>query len=118
MSESELEQTPLQKKIAELKGKYGDLVVIEIEEKTLAFKRLSRAQLTDLKQRLVKQPNLVIELTINACEFNCVLGGEHFKLLADRYPLAFCGNEDSKGVIDVLMDLARGGAQGPNIRVE
>lgn len=102
----------------QLKAKYGDLVVIDIDGHTLAFKRLSKAQLTDLKKRVNKTPDLVIEVTINACEFNCVYGAEHFKEASDKYPLAFCGNEDTKGVIDVLMDLARGGASGPTIRVE
>jgi len=101
-----------------LKAKYGDLIVIELEGKTLAFKRLTKAQLTQMKTQINKKPDLVIDITINSCEFNCVLGSEHFKDLADRYPLAFCGNEDTKGVIDALMDLARGGAAGPSIRVE
>lgn len=103
---------------SELKAKYGDLVVIDIGEKTLAFKRLTKSQLTDLKKRVNKTPDLVIEVTINCCEFNCVYGAESFKELSDRYPLAFCGNDDTKGVIDALMDLARGGAAGPSIRVE
>jgi hypothetical protein len=47
-----------------------------------------------------------------------VYGQENFKELSDRFPLAFCGNDDTKGVIDALMDLARGGAEGPSIRVE
>jgi hypothetical protein len=47
-----------------------------------------------------------------------VYGSENFKELSERYPLAFCGNDGTKGVIDALMDLARGGEQGPQIRVE
>lgn len=112
------ENSEFEKQKAQLKVKFGDLIVIDIEDKTLAFKRLSRGQLTDMKKRINKTPDLVIDITINSCEFNCVYGAEHFKDLSDRYPLAFCGNEGSKGVIDALMDLARGGAAGPTIRVE
>lgn len=118
MSEPETPADPSIAAIKQLKIKYGELVVIDLAGHTLAFKRLSRGQLTELKKRINKQPDLVIEVTINACEFNCVYGAEHFKSLSEFYPLAFCGNEDTKGVIDVLMDLARGGAAGPNIRVE
>jgi hypothetical protein len=101
-----------------LKTKYGDLVIIDIADKTLAFKRLTKSQLTDMRKRINSKPELAIEISINCCEFNCVFGAEHFKEMSDRFPLAFCGNDDSKGVIDALLDLARGGASGPQIRVE
>lgn len=100
-----------------LKQTYGDLVVIDLDGKPLAFKRLTKAQITDMKKRITDKPALVVEITINCCSFNCVYGSEYFDELSAKYPLAFCGNEGDKGVIDWLMDLARGGSSGPSIRV-
>jgi hypothetical protein len=94
--------------IPELKAKYGRLVIIDIDGKTLAFKPLNKDKITDLKKQISKAPDLALNVSINACEFCCVLGAEHFKELADSRPLAFAGNSTDPGVIDALMDLARG----------
>jgi hypothetical protein len=104
--------------IAKLKAQYGDLISVELEGHTLAFKRFTKAQLTDLRKRINSKPDLVIDLTINACEFQCVLGKEFFGELSNKYPIVFCGDYQTKGVSDYLMDLARGGADGPKITVE
>ncbi len=103
--------------LSKLKATYGSLITLTIEGKVLAFKRLTKSQLTDLRTQLSKKSNLVIDLTINVCGFNCVYGSEYFEELSSKYPLAFCGNEGNPGVIDALMDLARGGAEGPTIQV-
>lgn len=97
--------------LAEAQAPYPKTIVLEIDGKTLAFKPLNRAKITDLKKQITKQPDLALELSVNACKFCCIFGSEHFDALADVYALAFAGNADNPGVIDALMDLARGGAQ-------
>jgi hypothetical protein len=98
-----------------LKAQHKRLVVCELDGVTLAFKPLNKAKLIDLKKTITSKPDLACEFSINACEFCCVYGREKFAELADLYPIAFCGSLGSPGVIDHLMDLARGDAQ---IRVE
>jgi hypothetical protein len=100
-----------------VKAEHGKVVVIELDGKILAFKRLNRSKVTDMRTQINKKPDLAVEISINVCEFQCVLGKEHFKALSDAYPLAFCGNDDQPGVIDALIDLARGGGTAL-IRVE
>jgi hypothetical protein len=102
-------------KLAALKAQHKRLVVCELDGVTLAFKPLNKAKLIDLKKTITSKPDLACEFSINACEFCCVFGRERFSELADLYPIAFCGSMGSPGVIDHLMDLARGDAQ---IRVE
>lgn len=101
----------LKEKLEALKGQFKRLVVCEIDGETLAFKPLNRAKLIDLKKTITAKPDLAAEFSINACEFCCVLGREKFGELADLYPIAFCGSLGSPGVIDHLMDLARGDAK-------
>jgi len=112
MSESSLEST-----LKAARAAHGLLVVVDFEEegKTFAFKRLTRAMITDMKKRMGKQPDLALEVSLNACEFCCVVGSSDYSEFAAKYPLAFCGSEDEPGVIDVLMQNARGKA---SIRVE
>lgn len=103
--------------IVEAKKKYGDLVVITLEGQKLAFRRLDKAKITDMKRAINKNTDLSLDVSINCCGFVCVVGQASFVDLANKYPLAFCGTEGIRGVIDVLMDLARGGEAGPDIRV-
>jgi hypothetical protein len=118
MPDTDTIQPPVDSAIQAAKQKHGDLVVIDIEGKTLAFRRLDRAKLTDMKRNISKNPDLSLDVSVNTCEFCCVVGQQYFKELSNKYPLAFCGTEGQPGVIDVLMDLARGGVTGPSIRVE
>lgn len=104
--------------IAKAKAAYGDLVTLTLDGHKLGFKRLDKAKVTDMRKQISKSPDLAIEISVNVCGFCCVVGREHFDELSAKYPLAFCGTEGIKGVIDVLMDLARGGEDGPGIRVE
>lgn len=94
--------------LEQLKAQYKRLVVCEIDGHVMAFKPLNRAKLVDLKKQITNKPELALEVSINACEFCCVLGAERFKELADLYPIAFGGSLGAPGVIDHLMDLARG----------
>lgn len=96
---------------------HGSLIIIEFadDDKVLAFKRLTRGMITDMKKQISKKPELALEVSLNACEFCCVVGNSDYPALAAKYPLAFCGSEDEPGVIDVLMAEARGKA---TIRVE
>lgn len=96
--------------LAEAKAKYRKVVILELDGKSLAFKPLTLAMITDLKKQITKSPELALKLSVNACKFCCIFGAEHFDELADVYSLAFAGNSDNPGVIDALMDLARGGA--------
>lgn len=118
MSQAETIQPETDTALAELKKRHGALVVIELEGQKLAFRRLDKAKITDMKRAINKNPDLSLDVSINCCEFVCVLGQSSFKEMSNKYPLAFCGTEGVRGVIDVLMDLARGGESGPNIRVE
>jgi len=118
MSEDTTVQPEVDTVIAAAKQKHGSLVVIELEGQKLAFRRLDKAKITDMKRAINKNPDLSLDVSINCCEFVCVVGQSSFKELSNKYPLAFCGTEGTRGVIDVLMDLARGGEAGPNIRVE
>lgn len=118
MSEETTPQPEPNVLIEEAKRKHGTLVTIELEGQKLAFRRLDKAKITDMKRAINKNPDLSLDVSINCCEFVCVVGQSSFKELANKYPLAFCGTEGIRGVIDVLMDLARGGESGPNIRVE
>lgn len=100
--------------LEEAKVGHHKVVVIDLdfkgEVRTLAFKPLNRAKITDLKKQITKSPDLALELSVRACEFCCIFGKEHFEELATLCPLAFAGNAENPGVIDALMDLARGGA--------
>ena len=96
--------------IEKLKAQHGQLVQCEIDGRVLAFRAINKAGLQDLRKQLRAKPDLAVELSINACKFCCVFGKEHVDELTDRYPLAFAGYESAPGVIDHLMDLARGGA--------
>jgi hypothetical protein len=118
MPEATEVETSTSKAIRELRTKYGRVIKIEIDGKTLAFKPLDKAKITDMKRNMNKNPDLSLDISLNVCEFCCVFGASDFQDLANRYPLAFCGTEGNKGVIDYLMDLARGGASGPQISVE
>lgn len=94
---------------AALKTRFKRFVKITIDEKTLAFKPLSKEKIADLKNQIAKKPELSVQLSINACEFVCVHGKEHFATLADEYPLAFAGGgEDRPGVLDALLKMAHG----------
>jgi hypothetical protein len=104
------QETPTQRAIRELKAKYGKLVVAEIGGETLAFKPLNKAKVADLKKNITQKPELALELSVNACEFSCVLGESRIKELVELYPLAFAGSFGAPGVIDVLFELARGAA--------
>jgi hypothetical protein len=65
--------------VEQAKQQYGRLVVVEIDGKTLAFKPLDKAKITDVRSRLAKTPNLALDILTNVCEFQCVVGSEHFK---------------------------------------
>lgn len=96
--------------IESLKAQYKRLVICEIDGHVMVFKPLNRAKLQDLKKAITGKPEHALEMSINGCEFCCVLGVERFKEFADLYPIAFGGAYGSPGVIDHLMDLARGPA--------
>lgn len=112
---SQVENVEAQLKAA--RATHGPLVIVEFadEGKTFAFKRLTRAMITDMKKRMGQKPDLALEVSLNACEFCCVVGQNDYSEFAAKYPLAFCGSEDEPGVIDTLMVNARGKA---TIRVE
>lgn len=93
--------------LEQAKADYGRLVVVEIDGKTLAFRPLDRAKITDVRKKLAKTPDLALEILTNVCEFQCVVGKEHFADVARDYPLLVAG-EDS--IADGLMNLARGTA--------
>lgn len=98
------EDTP---EVSAAKATYGRLVVLEIEGKTLAFKPMDRAKITDVRRKLAKSPDLALDILTNAVEFCCVVGREDFKAVADKYPLVIAGDES---IADALMALARGTA--------
>jgi hypothetical protein len=89
------------------KEQYPRLVVVEVDGKTLAFRPLDRAKITDIRKRLSKAPDIALDILTNVCEFQCVVGAEHFKEIAVAYPLLMAG-EDS--ISDALMQMARGSA--------
>jgi hypothetical protein len=95
---SELEQA---------KQQFGRLVVVEIDGKTLAFRPMDRAKITDVRKKLAKTPDLALDILTNACEFQCVVGKEHFAEVARDYPLVMAGDDS---IADALMTLARGAA--------
>lgn len=95
---SELEQA---------KRDHGRLVVVEVDGKTLAFRPLDRAKITDVRKKLAKTPDLALEILTNVCEFQCVVGKEHFAEVARDYPLLIAGDDS---IADGLMNLARGAA--------
>jgi hypothetical protein len=102
MADCPVEDTP---EVAAAKAQYGRLVVLEIEGKTLAFKPMDRAKITELRKSLAKSPDLSLNLMTNAVEFCCVVGKPDFKEIADKYPLAIAGDDS---VIDALFAMARG----------
>ena len=89
------------------KEQFGRLVVVEIEGKTLAFRPVSRDGITDVRKKLAKTPDLALNILTNLCEFQCVVGAEHFKEIAAAYPLLIAGDDS---IADALMNLARGHA--------
>jgi hypothetical protein len=91
--------------IASAKAQYGRLVVLEIDGKTLAFKPMDRAKITELRKTLAKSPDLALNLMTNAVEFCCVVGRADFKEIADKYPLVIAGDDS---IIDALFAMARG----------
>lgn len=101
---SEPEKSP---ELAQAKEQFGRLVVVEIDGMTLGFRPMDRAKITDVRKKLAKSPDLALDILTNACEFQCVVGAEHFKAVAAAYPLLIAG-EDS--IADALMTLARGAA--------
>lgn len=117
MPDQETIQPSTDAAILEAKARHGDLICIDLEGKTLAFRRLNMAAITDMKRNIGNKPELSLNISINSCKFCCVVGVQYFDELANKYPLAFCGTDGRPGVIDALMDLARGGENGPSIRV-
>lgn len=96
--------------VAELEAaheQFGRLVVVEIDGKTLAFRRLDRAKITDVRKKLAKTPDIALDILTNVCEFQCVVGAEHFKEVAALYPLLIAGDDS---IADALMTMARGSA--------
>ena len=90
------------KELEDAKAQHGRLVVVEIDGKTLAFRPLDRAKITDIRKKLAKTPDLAL-----VCEFQCVVGKEHFADVARDYPLVVAGDDS---IADALMTLARGTA--------
>lgn len=93
--------------LQQAKEQYGRLVVLEIEGKTLAFRPMDRAKITDVRKKLAKTPDLALDILTNVCEFQCVVGKEYFREVADAYPLVIAGDDS---IADALMTLARGSA--------
>ena len=93
--------------VEQAKQQYGRLVVVEIDGKTLAFRPLDRAKITDIRKKLAKTPDLALDILTNVCEFQCVVGKEHFADVARDYPLVVAGDDS---IADALMTLARGTA--------
>lgn len=89
------------------KEQYGRLVVVEIDGKVLAFRPMDRAKITDVRKKLAKTPDLALDILTNVCEFQCVVGKEHFSEVAAMYPLVIAGDDS---IADALMTLARGTA--------
>lgn len=98
-------------KIAELKSKHGKILIVELDDKVLAFKKFPKAQLQDLVKNVSKKPDMALELSINAVKFLCVHGSEHVDALAEEYPLAFGGSEDEPGICEQLVSMSRGAAK-------
>ena len=95
------------KELEDAKAQHGRLVVVEIDGKTLAFRPLDRAKITDIRTKLAKTPNLALDILTNVCEFQCVVGKDHFAEVAAAYPLVVAGDDS---IADALMTLARGTA--------
>ena len=93
--------------VEQAKQQYGRLVVVEVDGKVLAFKPMDRAKITDIRTKLAKTPNLALDILTNVCEFQCVVGKEHFADVARDYPLVVAGDDS---IADALMTLARGSA--------
>lgn len=93
--------------VEQAKQQYGRLVVVEVDGKVLAFKPMDRAKITDIRTKLAKTPNLALDILTNVCEFQCVVGKEHFADVARDYPLVVAGDDS---IADALMTLARGTA--------
>ena len=93
--------------VEQAKQQYGRLVVVEVDGKVLAFKPMDRAKITDILTKLAKTPNLALDILTNVCEFQCVVGKEHFADVARDYPLVVAGDDS---IADALMTLARGTA--------
>lgn len=102
MADPEVQDTP---EVAAAKAQFGRLVVLEIDDKVLAFKPMDRAKITELKKSLAKSPDLALNLMTNAVEFCCVVGKAEFKAIADKYPLVIAGDDS---IIDALFEMARG----------
>ena len=97
--------------INELKTKHGKVLVVDLDDKVLVFKKFSKAQLQDLVKNVSKKPEQALELSINAVKFVCVHGQEHLDVLAEEYPLAFAGSEDEPGICEQLVGMSRGAAK-------
>jgi CBS domain-containing protein len=93
--------------VEQAKQQYGRLVVVEVDGKVLAFKPIDKAKITDIRAKLAKTPNLALDILTNAVEFCCVVGQEHFKDIASKYPLIVAGDDS---IADALMTMARGTA--------
>lgn len=93
--------------LEQAKEQYGRLVVVEVDGKTLAFRPLDKDKITDVRKKLAKTPDLALNILTNVCEFQCVVGSEHFAEVAAAYPLLIAGDDS---IADGLMTLARGGA--------
>jgi hypothetical protein len=92
------------KDLSEAKEKFGRLVVVESGDMVLAFRPLDRAKITDVRKKLAKTPDLALDILTNVCEFQCVVGKEHFDAFMRDNPLA------ADTIADELMTLARGAA--------
>lgn len=91
-----------------LKSKHGRLVVAEVNGHTFAFRPLDLAKVSEFKRNLSKSPELAVELSVNVCKFLCIFGQENLDSVVQSCPLAFAGGAEA-GVIDVLLENARGG---------
>ena len=73
----------------------------------MAFRPLDRDKITDVRKKLAKTPDLTLNILTNLCQFQCVVGAEHFESIAAAYPMLIAGDDS---IADALMSLARGSA--------
>ena len=92
--------------LAELKAKYGRLVVVEVDGEVHAFRPLDRAKLAHLQSQLRKcKEEQQLEVLTNQLEFVCVTDRAAFRTMADAAPLCV------DGIYGALTEIARGNAE-------
>jgi hypothetical protein len=82
---------------AQARLEYGRIVAVELDGREVLFRPFTPLEATRVSAQMLTQPSEALELGLAACERALLSDPEAFRELADRYPLAFTGDDGALG---------------------